>query len=228
MPTALSSEIQSLDRQVAANSLLLQPFYVAWTRGELTLAALRDYAAQYYRHVAAFPTYISAVHAQCDHFAVRRHLLDNLSDEEAGSPNHPELWMQFAEGLGVSKSGVEAAQPWPETQHLIKTFRKACGTQGVAAGIAALYAYESQIPAVAQSKIEGLRKFYGIHDPATLEYFTVHEAADREHSAIERNLLGELLDARNIEKVTVATGSVLQALNGVLSAVCVRHGITVH
>ena len=226
MPTVTTAEIQSLDQQIASKSLLQHPFYVAWSRGELTLPALREYATQYYRHVAAFPTYISAVHAQCDDLAVRRHLLANLSDEEAGRPNHPELWLQFAAGLGVSQNDVEAAQPWPETQGLIDAFRAACGSAGVAAGVAALYAYESQIPAVAESKIRGLRAFYGIEDAASLEYFTVHEAADREHSAIERDLLGSLLHAENLEQVSSETGKVLNALNGVLSAVCVRHGIT--
>ena len=202
------------------------PFYVAWTRGELTLPALRDYAAQYYRHVAAFPTYISAVHAQCDDPSVRRHLLANLCDEEAGSPNHPELWLQFAAGLGISPQEVEATQPWPETRHLIETFRAACGTAGVAAGVAALYAYESQIPAVAESKIKGLRAFYGIADASALEYFAVHEAADREHSAIERALLENLVTAGNAGEVSTQTGNVLGALNGLLSAVCVRHNIS--
>ncbi|HCC56240.1 MAG TPA: pyrroloquinoline quinone biosynthesis protein PqqC [Solibacterales bacterium] len=222
----MTAEIQSLDQQIASKSLLQHPFYVAWSRGELSLPALREYAVQYYRHVAAFPTYISAVHAQCDDLAVRRHLLANLSDEEAGSPNHPELWLQFAAGLGVSQDDVEAAQPWPETQRLIDTFRAACGTAGVAAGVAALYAYESQIPAVAESKIRGLRAFYGIEDAASLEYFTVHEAADREHSAVERDLLSSRVHAENLEQVSSETGKVLNALNGVLSAVCVRHGIT--
>lgn len=216
----------SLDQQISSQSLLQHPFYLAWSRGELTLAALRDYAAQYYRHVAAFPTYISAVHAQCDDLAVRRHLLQNLSDEEAGSPNHPELWLQFAAGLGVSQQDVDGAKPWPETQHLIDTFRAACGSAGVPAGVAALYAYESQIPAVAVSKIQGLRAFYGIEDAASLEYFTVHEEADREHSAVERELLARLVNGDNFDQVSAETGKVLNALNGVLSAVCVRHGIT--
>jgi pyrroloquinoline quinone (PQQ) biosynthesis protein C len=49
----------------------------------------------------------------------------------------------------------------PETQSLVDRFRAACRDSGTAAGVAALYAYESQIPAVSESKIEGLRNFYG-------------------------------------------------------------------
>jgi pyrroloquinoline-quinone synthase len=77
------------------------------------------------------------------------------------SPNHPELWLQFSGSLGLSKEDVEAAAIWPETQSLVDRFRAACRDSGTAAGVAALYAYESQIPAVSESKIEGLRNFYG-------------------------------------------------------------------
>ena len=106
----MNTHLDSIDRQIAAKHLLTHPFYLAWTRGELSVAALADYARQYYHHVAAFPTYLSAVHARCDDQPTRKQLLDNLVDEEAGSPNHPELWLQFAEGLGVSKEDVQASR----------------------------------------------------------------------------------------------------------------------
>ena len=85
------SHVETIDAQVARQSLLLHPFYQCWTRGELPAEALRDYAAQYYHHVAAFPTYLSALHSHTSDQTVRRHILTNLIDEEAGSPNHPEL-----------------------------------------------------------------------------------------------------------------------------------------
>ena len=95
----MNQHLSSIDQQVAAKHLLTHPFYLAWTRGELTKEALRDYAQQYYHHVAAFPTYLSAVHSRCDDQPTRRKILPNLIDEEAGEPNHPELWLRFAESL---------------------------------------------------------------------------------------------------------------------------------
>src|SRR3954471_15763951 len=144
----MNHHLDAIDRQIAAKHLLTHPFYLAWTRGELSRAALANYARQYYHHVAAFPTYLSAVHAKCDAQPTRRPLLDNLMDEEAGSPNHPELWLQFAECLGVSKEDAQSAEKWEETRNLVATFR-AVGAEGKPAeGLAALYAYESQIPSV--------------------------------------------------------------------------------
>ncbi len=221
----MNTHLDSIDRQIAAKHLLTHPFYLAWTRGELSVAALADYARQYYHHVAAFPTYLSAVHARCDDQSTRRQLLNNLVDEEGGSPNHPELWLQFAEALGVSKENVQSSEKWNETSHLIGTFRSVCSEGTTAEGLAALYAYESQIPAVSESKIDGLKKHYGFNEPESYRYFTVHIEADREHSAAERALLAKNIRPENSAGVTAAADRVLNALWELLSGVCRRHAI---
>jgi pyrroloquinoline-quinone synthase len=217
--------LEAIDRQIAAKHLLAHPFYLAWTRGELSRAALADYARQYYHHVAAFPTYLSAVHAKCDDQPTRRQLLENLMDEEAGSPNHPELWLQFAECLGVSKDDAQAAEKWEETKNLIATFRSVCSAGKTAEGLAALYAYESQIPAVSESKIKGLIENYNVTAPRDYEYFSVHVEADREHSAAERQMLSEYVTNENAESVSTGVNRILDALWEMLSGVCRRHAI---
>src|SRR2546428_13767981 len=92
-----------IDELVAERHLLKHPFYVAWTEGRLSLDTLQRYAEQYYNHVAAFPRYLSAIHAQTEDLKVRQHILDNLNDEEQGDKNHPELWLRFAEALGCTR-----------------------------------------------------------------------------------------------------------------------------
>jgi pyrroloquinoline-quinone synthase len=223
--TIAASTLDYIDARIAERNLLRHPFYQAWTRGELPQEALRDYAQQYYHHVAAFPTYLSALHAHTDDQQVRRYILANLMDEEAGNPNHPELWLQFAEATGLSREEVSHAGLRNETENLIQTFRRVCRTGSVAQGLAALYAYESQIPKVAESKIEGLESFYGISDPSALAYFRVHIEADKEHSRVERELLESTLTAGNSHNVTESVDTVLNSLWELLSGVCRRHGI---
>ena len=221
----MNKYLDQIDNDIGAKHLLKHPFYLAWTRGELSKEALVDYARQYYHHVAAFPTYLSAVHAKSDDQATRKTLLNNLIDEEAGSPNHPELWLQFAEGLGIAASDVRKAEKWPETQNLIDVFRSVCRGGSTADGLAALYAYESQIPAICESKIDGLKKHYGFADPKHYEYFSVHIEADREHSASERRLLGTHIDKQNFESVRTSVDRILDALWEMLTGVCRRHAI---
>lgn len=219
------SVIEEIDARVAGQHLLQHPFYQAWSRGELSMEALRDYAAQYYHHVAAFPTYLSAVHAQTDDAEVRRQILTNLMDEEAGSPNHPELWLRFAESLGLNREAVKTGAQWPETRKLIADFRACCRERGTGAGLAALYAYESQIPAVSEKKIEGLKQYYGFTNSADYAYFAVHIEADREHAAVEAAQIAQVVDDSQRAVALESVGEVLSGLYDLLSAVCKRHDI---
>jgi pyrroloquinoline-quinone synthase len=220
----MNSHLEMIDRRIAERHLLKHPFYLAWVRGELSREALRDYAGQYYHHVAAFPTYLSAAHAKCDDQSTRKQLLSNLIDEEAGSPNHPDLWKRFAESLGIADAELSRTEKQPETQKLIETFRSTC-SRSTAEAFAALYAYESQIPAVSESKIDGLKKHYGFIEAKDYEYFSVHVEADREHSAAERAMIEEYIREENASSVLAAIERILNALWDLLSGVCRRHAI---
>lgn len=221
----MNEHLDQIDNDIAEKHLLKHPFYLAWARGELSKEALTDYAKQYYHHVAAFPTYLSAVHAKCDDQPTRKKILSNLIDEEAGSPNHPELWKQFANALGVNDVDLTKTEQQAETKNLIGTFRSVCGEKSTAEGLAALYAYESQIPAICESKIDGLKKFYGFNEPEGYEYFSVHIEADKEHSATEREMLNAYVENQNVDKVQASVNRVLDALWEMLSGVCRRHAI---
>jgi pyrroloquinoline-quinone synthase len=223
---------QSLHAQVLATierrRLLTHPFYVAWTQGELTREQLKQYAGQYFHHVLAEPTYLSAVHSNTPHFASdgksdlgpRQAILQNLIDEELGPKNHPTLWKRFAAALGLSEDDLVAAVPLPATQRLIATFRELCRNRPYYAGMAALHAFESQVPAIAAVKIEGLRRYYGMTDASSVEFFSVHEKADVVHSAVEWRLIEHAADsdAKRAE-VVAATEEACDALWQFLSGV---------
>ena len=218
--------LSELDARIARRNVLLHPFYQAWNAGTLSRAALQDYAAQYYKHVAAFPTYLSAAHSNTPDPKTRRVLLQNLCDEEAGHPNHPELWLQFAEGMGVSRAAAAAAPAQPETAALIDTFCDICRNHCFTDAIAALYAYESQIPEVSATKIAGLKSRYGVTEDATLKYFAVHAEADVIHRAEERALLARHIETPpQVESARRAADRALNAVWNLLSGVCERHAI---
>jgi pyrroloquinoline-quinone synthase len=58
-------------------------------------------------------------------------------------------------------------------------------------GLAALLAYESQIPEVARTKREGLDAFYGVADERAIAFFRVHEDIDVLHQQVEMQILKE-------------------------------------
>jgi len=209
-----------IDAKVEVRAMLSHPFYQAWTEGRLSLDTLRAYARQYYHHVEAFPQAVSAVHSACPDREGRRMLAENLAEEEgieAGKQDHASLWLMFACGLGENEAAVHSQQLNAETQDLINTFRT-LSRRSYAAGLGALYAYESQFPGVAGAKIEGLIDRYGIEDEETLRFFRVHEHADVEHSAVCRSLLDQLPEDERAEAVAAGeelAGALWNFLSGV-------------
>jgi pyrroloquinoline-quinone synthase len=192
----MSDFFAALDARVARYDLLQHPFYQAWSKGELTRAELREYASEYWHHVSAFPTYLSALHARLDDAPLRRTVLENLADEE-GLPSgcvHSDLWMDFATGMGANSAEVRDREIQPETAALINHFRSAVQASPVSA-LASLYTYESRVPAIAHTKAEGLKQYYGA-DKTTSRYFTLHQTADVFHAKVWREALEAELTSR--------------------------------
>jgi pyrroloquinoline-quinone synthase len=199
-------------------SMLKHPFYVEWTKGELPLERMREYARQYYHFEAAFPRLLSAIHTRTESPAIRQVLLDNLWDEEHGERNHPALWLEFAAALGLSADEVTGAKLTPETEALIRHYEDAARDAPLGEALATLFAYEGQVPAIAWQKIKGLNDFYGFQ-PEQFEFFSVHLVADVAHAghemmAIEQSGAGE-------EQVIVATATACDRLLGFLDG-CYR------
>lgn len=193
--SAIQSEFwQAMETRLKKYDLLCHPFYQAWSEGKLTRDDLRQYAAQYYHHVAAFPTYLSALHSRLEDGALRRAVLQNLYEEEMEGTAHSDLWMRFAEGFGASDAEVRAASVCPELAQLIATFRIFAASASPVESLAAFYAYESQIPRVAQTKAQGLKELYG-SDARTSSYFTLHQTADILHSNVWRDEINKQLTA---------------------------------
>jgi pyrroloquinoline-quinone synthase len=209
--------MDSLDARIASKHLLDHPFYQRWSAGTLTRDELQEYARQYWHYALAFPTFVSGIHAHTDDLATRQMLLENLIEEERGAENHPELWLRFCESLGLSRDDVRGCDPNPATRALIDCMRSLAREGALHEGLAALYAYESQVPAVAKAKIAGLAQFYAMDAPA---FFSVHEEADVHHSATSRELLARLCDDdAKVAQAENATSRVLDALYGFLDSV---------
>ena len=205
---------------VMEHSMLKHPFYVAWSEGKLSKSVLQEYAKQYYAHVRAFPTYVSAVHSHCDDLETRQLLLENLVEEEQGAENHPELWLRFAESLGVTREEVQNAELLPRTKESVARLKQLTQSADYREGLAALYAYESQIPEVAQTKRAGLKEFYGIDDERGVSFFRVHESIDLLHKEVEQRLLAQACTTpADKERATAAASAGAEALWSFLDGV---------
>ena len=215
MPNAIL--LEKLDAAIAERNLLKHPFYQDWQAGKLSRESLQLYAAQYYRHVEAFPKHLRVLAERAD-ASLKPVVLENLAEEENPTGPHPQLWREFAEALGVSEEDILDSPSLPGTQNVVHTFRDICANRPVSEAVAALYAYESQVPEIATTKIDGLNRFYGVSDAKGTAYFSVHEHADKAHRAAWRNWLMENATGDD-ERILASTNDALNALWGALDAV---------
>lgn len=211
--------LERLDQMIDERHLLKHPFYTKWAAGTLPIEAMQNYARQYFAFESSMPRFLSAIHSRTENAEARQELLDNLWDEEHGSENHAELWMRFAEGIGVDRDDVRGAERNAATQHLVDTYSELSRSGSVAEGVAALYAYERQVSEVAGSKIAGLELHYGIADERTKSFFVVHGEMDIEHSGAERGMLATLAAEDDPASIESAAQRALEAWWEFLSAV---------
>ena len=214
---------KELNQKLDQYHLLNHPFYKSWNEGKLTREIIKDYAEQYYQLVKAFPRYISATHSLCEDIEKRKILLENLNDEENRDADRPKLWKNFAIAMGADSEKIEEVKAEQFTKDLIDNFFKN-GRSTYAEGLASLYTYERQIPEIADTKIKGLKKFYGVNSKEGLEFFETHKKADVYH----RVECEKLLDGLSKEEQSAAEKAALSTakyLWNFLSGIAAKHNL---
>jgi pyrroloquinoline-quinone synthase len=211
-----------LEERIHRYDLLSHPFYQAWSAGELTPDDLREYAEDYYLHVEAFPGYLAQFGIRLEDGALRHAVLANMSDEKGGEDSfgepersHSDVWLDFVEGVGGSR--VRSKRAPIEVRELVSWFQSVAGEGTPEEALAAFYAYESQVPRVAQEKDRVLRDLYRA-DEKTRGYFTLHATADVHHAQVWLIQLDKRVqaDPQAAEKALSAAESTAKALWTVL------------
>ena len=211
-----------LEERIHQYDLLCHPFYKAWSAGELTPDDLLAYAEDYYSHVEAFPGYLAQLAVRLEEGELRRAVLANMADEKGGEDSfvepersHSELWLDFVEGVGGGR--IPKRRPVGEVRKLISSFQRVAGEGTPEEALAAFYAYESQVPRLAQEKDRVLRELYGA-DEKTRGYFILHATADVYHAQVWRTQLEKRVKAnpQTAEKALAAAERAAKALWTVL------------
>lgn len=194
----MSSRIQELDEIVRAHELNAHPFYQAWRAGTLPVERLADYAAEWAPFIAALDQGWDRI---------------GLAEYAAEEREHDELWTRFRDALGA-RAGAEMHRPQSRT--LLAVGENAFASVPEALG--ALYSFEVQQPATAQSKLDGLREHYaGTVDEGAQAYFRVH-AVETDEPAMLAERIDRLTDeefARTRTACAVFSAAAWGALDGV-------------
>ncbi len=215
--------VSLLEERIHTYDLLCHPFYQAWSEGKLTSDDLRNYAEGYYPHVEAFPGYLAQLGVRLEEGELRRAVLANMTDEKGGEDSfgepersHSELWLDFVEGVGGNR--IPKRRAVGEVRKLISWFHRVAGEGTPEEALAAFYAYESQVPRLAQEKDRVLRELYGADREDPRLFHSCMRIADVHHANVWRNQLEKRVKANpeTAEKALAAAENAAKALWRVL------------
>lgn len=175
--------VERIDLEIENRSLLKHPFYRMWSEGKLTMDHLQGYSKEYFQLVKAVPVMVDFIARSCDP-SISSSVSANATEES----EHVALWTRFANALGVSEDDLSNYVGTGKTNQSVNSLVNLTG-RSVEEAAAAMYAYEAELPKISRSKIDGLKKFYGMSTEDATRYFEVHEEADIRHAAIWRDII---------------------------------------
>ena len=181
-----------LDARVVPFDLLNHPFHQTWSAGTLTQDQLRAHASEYFHFISAFPTFLSALHCRLQDGHLRHSVLRNLAEEEVEGRAHSDMWLDFAEGVGLNPEEVRSSAPTKPMRRLIERMARTARQDHPALVLAAFYAMESQMPRLCGEKARALISHYGA-DSRTCGFFVLHSYSDTMQAQVWRNELTQLV-----------------------------------
>jgi pyrroloquinoline-quinone synthase len=203
--------IQMIDSEIEKRSLLKHPFYQMWSEGKLTIDHLQGYSKEYFQLVKAVPGLVESIPAAN---SVARNDIASNAREEA---EHIEPWIKFSEALGISRSELAGHEGEAKTKSAVSALQALAGSSFEEA-VAAMYAYEAELPRISRSKIDGLKKYYNLDSEDATRYFEIHEEADVRHAQVWREIL-QKIPADKQETAYNAAVKSLKAQNLLLDSV---------
>ncbi|MDQ3909125.1 MAG: iron-containing redox enzyme family protein [Thermoproteota archaeon] len=202
--------VQRIHSEIEKHSLLKHSFYKMWSEGKLTIEHLQGYSKEYFQLVKIVPKFVESIAEARGNSGT----LTNNAHEEA---EHIELWVKFATALGVSRSDLISYGGSEKTNEAVAKLMGLADLEFEEA-VAAMYAYEMELPKISRSKIDGLKKLYGMDSEDATKYFEIHEEADVRHAQVWREILQRIPLERHEAAINAAIKS-LQAQNMLLDSV---------
>jgi pyrroloquinoline-quinone synthase len=203
--------VQRIHSEIEKHSLLKHSFYKMWSEGKLTIDHLQGYSKEYFQLVKIVPKFVESIAEATGN----PDIITNNAREEA---EHVELWVRFATALGVSRSDLISYGGSEKTNQAVANLMALANLTSEEEAVAAMYAYEMELPKISRIKIDGLKKLYGMDSEDATKYFEIHEEADVRHAQVWREILQRIPSERHEATINAAIKS-LQAQNMLLDSV---------
>jgi pyrroloquinoline-quinone synthase len=137
----------------------------------------------------------------------------NAKDES----DHVAPWVRFASAIGIAPEELASYGGDQKANAAVEMMKK-LSLAPFEEAVAAMYAYEAELPKISRTKLDGLKKFYQLDSKDAMEYFQIHEEADVRHAQVWREILQAIPENRQ-EAVFNAAVESLVAQNLLLDSV---------
>ena len=205
--------IERIDYEIEKHSLLKHVFYQMWSEGKLTIDHLQGYSKEYFQLVKVVPKFVENVFNVIADPSLKRAVGQNLKEES----EHIEPWIMFSTAMGVQRNDLTSYKGENETNMAVSSLSKLT-ERSLEEAVAAMYAYEKELPKISKSKIDGLKKFYGVQSNEATKYLEIHEEVDLRHSEVWKNILKTIPEDKQEYALNAAISS-LEAQNKLLDSV---------
>ena len=205
--------IERIDYEIEKHSLLKHVFYQMWSEGKLTINHLQGYSKEYFQLVKVVPKFVENIFNVIPDPSLKRVVGQNLKEES----DHIEPWIMFSTAMGVQRNDLASYKGENETNVAVSTLSQLT-ERSLEEAVAAMYAYEKELPKISKSKIDGLKKFYGVQSNEATKYLEIHEEVDLRHSEVWKNILKTIPEEKQECALRAAISS-LKAQNKLLDSV---------
>ena len=205
--------IERIDYEIEKHSLLKHVFYQMWSEGKLTINHLQGYSKEYFQLVKVVPKFVENIFNVIADPSLKRAVGQNLKEES----EHIEPWIMFSTAIGVQRGDLASYKGENETNMAVSTLSQLT-ERSLEEAVAAMYAYEKELPKISKSKIDGLKKFYGMQSNEATKYLEIHEEVDVRHSEVWKNILKTIPEEKQERALNAAISS-LEAQNKLLDSV---------
>ena len=205
--------IERIDYEIEKHSLLKHVFYQMWSEGKLTINHLQGYSKEYFQLVKVVPKFVENIFNVIADPSLKRAVGQNLKEES----EHIEPWIMFSTAMGVQRNDLTSYKGENETNMAVSSLSQLT-ERSLEEAVAAMYAYEKELPKISKSKIDGLKKFYGVQSNEATKYLEIHEEVDLRHSEVWKNILKTIPEDKQECALNAAISS-LEAQNKLLDSV---------
>ena len=215
--------IETIDNEINRRSLLHHQFYTLWNEGKLSLNHLRGYSKEYFQLVKTVPELVLNIYKNFEKHNSNDYYLKSIKKTYLEELDHIEPWLKFSLSLGLEKNELLDYDGTNEVNLAIENLKNLCGSSLIE-GVSTMYSLEKELPQISNTKIEGLKQFYGINKQEDIKYFKIHEIADIEHanlwkSVIMDSAIHDLNENGSNEQAIKASINSLIAQNQILDSV---------